>query len=1186
MRWIRILIPLLLWQAGLCQQAGPLLVVRQNKLCGLIDTTGQVVLPAMYDEIKPNLAFNLYLVHGSLGEAVFAAKSNNLITAFYDRIELVGESRFIVTRNNLSGVADDKGSILIPVSYINIFRASNGKFISSSGERITIFSRDGIAETSIVATEIKEIRGYLIFRSEDNLYGLTDGGGNIITPAEFTEFSENNGIIELRNSDSLIIFHTGYNRLVRYSNKVQVKFISDGLIPTDASPFYSAKTATGSKKWYSIFTDIALTVDLTDAFVYESRLKGYFVVNTGYMWLVDSLGNQKLDDKYESLSYFKGQQFVVQKSELKGIVDLDSGMVLEMAYRNIYLLADTIVDKKWIWAVNDEGARLMDNQFRIVNKGVFVFFQLVQGRGIIGGKSFTEWMLFDTNGNKVCDPLYSNIAALPGGLWRVFRDGGWGIMSAAGRELTEMKYDEITVGNIKVKCTFGNEVDFYRWNGTTLEPLVNYSNYRRLDIAGTQMLSLAPLMNGSGIFVWVRDSVMQKFGLMNTRIKQYSIPPTYDYVRYDPIRDISLTGIMGDTSCFTIGPLKFIGRLRFGVVDQTTSRIIAPNEYMFLYFNSFFDHYIDGDKNKITPFYNSDRNVTIGIDTTGKYRTLSYTGLSLSPDVEYISELRSSARAWRFDSCYVAEKKAAKTDARICSVSGLYTQISAFLRPMDEFTQSAVKSGRLNIYAVKPDSMQFQRGAGERRDPGFDKIINRSLTPMFVKKYSYVDLIERRGNAYCNMKTFTKQKRFSYIDSTGFAISDPVFIKALPFSEGLAVVKSGAKYGYINKEGTIVIENKFRKAASFSEGMAAVLEKGGKYGYINCNGDWVIEPAYREALAFREGLAPVKPANLFGYINESGTMVIQPSWLRANPFYNGTAVVYNKNGFGLIDQGGKRLLRCRYSRITPPDSNRIRFVSKGLMTFLVNEKGESVTKKSKSIVNAGDGYYSIKKGLKYVLVRSDGSVVAGFDADRPLVVGDDRVLVTRRNKFYYYDMAGRKLLGPYVKAAEFHLGCAVVSDQLEAYIIDKDGKKLYSAGRSRLSATGSFDDNGIAVIRRGSVFMLIDTAGHVRTRTMERPVYAGGHMYILKDDGAYLFNVQTGVSYNFSKWSEIALPSEGYFTVTSNGLYGVMDIFGRYDTNPQFTCIERVRQGIYRVSYGDKTGYMQFDGTIIWEPSR
>ncbi|MPM62470.1 hypothetical protein SDC9_109342 [bioreactor metagenome] len=523
---------------------------------------------------------------------------------------------------------------------------------------------------------------------------------------------------------------------------------------------------------------------------------------------------------------------------------------------------------------------------------------------------------------------------------------------------------------------------------------------------------------------------------------------------------------------------------------------------------------------------------------------------------------------------------------RICSVSGLYSQFREFLRPADVFTQDAVKNGRLNLYAIKPDSMQFQRGAGDRRDPGFGFVANSSRTPMFLKKYIYTDQIERNRDLYCNMKTFVRQKRFTFIDSSGYALTDPVFIKTFPFSEGLAVVKTGSKYGYINKEGEIVIKPKFRRAGSFSDGMAAVVEKGGKYGYINYDGEWVIEPEFREALAFREGLAPVKPANLFGYIDETGTVVIKPSWLRANPFYNGTAVVYNKNGFGLIDQTGKSILKCHFSRITPPDSNRNRFVTKGKVMFLVNEKGETISRKSKIILPAGCGYYSVKNGFKYTVIRTDGTVVAGFDSDRPLLVGDERVLVTRHNKYYYYNLAGEKLFGPYVKASEFNLGCAVVSEQLQSYIIDTDGNKLYQLTRSRLSAAGSFDDNGIAVIRSGSVFMLIDTAGHVRIRTMERPVYAGGHMYILKDEGTYLYNVQTKVSYTFSKWSEISQPSEGYFTVTSNGLYGVMDIFGRYDTEPQFTNIERVRQGIYKVSYGDKTGYLRFDGTVIWEPTR
>lgn len=1185
MRILQAILLLLLLKTGFCQQSGQLLIVRQSQNYGLIDTAGAVVLQPQFAEINHDRAFNVYVVTGPTGKAVFSPATSSLITGFYDDIVVISSERFIVTRGGMSGVADQNGELIIPLKYTSIRKAGNGKYFCLNGSSIVVYNSRGAFDVEIASDEVLEYCGFYIFKNRDFHFGVVSPNGAPVIDDKYDNYITANALIELRNNDSTAILHTASGKVIRFGANTRAKFLLEGINEIRATPFYSLYSGSG-RQWHSVYSDRKIELDLSEADITSTAIDDNFIVNTGYNWLLSKEGIPLTAQKYEELFYFRDSIFVIGMSGLRGLYKPGRGEILGPVYKSFRTMTDTVTGKRWTVALTDpDGYRLLDENFKQINDNLYYRLDMIDGRGIIAGVSFEKFMLLDTAGNRICDPLYSNIRPMPDGLWKVYNNGFCGVMNSRGNVLTELCYDEITLRNSRMKCARGGVMEFFSWDGSTLEPLLNFSNYRRLDVSGSQITSMAGTVNAPFSLAWRRDSVLKKFGLYDAVNDRYFVAPIYDYAKMDQLRDISLTGIFGDTSYFRMGPLTFMGRIHFGVIDHRTSRIIAPNEYLFIYFSQFLRRFIENNRNKTTPYYNSDRNFAVAIDTAGNWRTISYTGATYHPSVQFIDAMRGNAKVWRFDSCYVAEKKEKKTDKRICNVSAAFSPLTTFLCPADAYTIAALKNKKLFIFAPEADSLVLQKGLAGRLDPGLNEIPVGNARPLFVYKYSYQPILERQMQQYCNILTFVSRRMHYYIDSTGYVISDTVYSRAWPFTEDLAMVKKGSRYGYIDRQGNMVIENKFRKAASFSEGKAAATLKGGRFGYIGTDGEWLIEPAYREALNFSEGLAPVKPGNLFGYIDETGTVVIKPAWLRANPFINGTAVVFNKNGFGLINRSGKELLNCKYNRITPPDTNNNRIISRN-SSQLVNAEGEIITKKSKVISDAGEGYYSIKKGLGFVLIRSDGTEVCAFISDRPLQVGNDRVLVTKKSRLYYYNLAGNKLLGPYNKAASFAQNLAIVSTKDETYVIDTSGKIKLILYRSRLAATSSFDENGLATIRQGGLFKLIDKTGKEFYSGTTKPRYAGNKIYILHRDGYYLFNFQTGISYPFSKWSDISMPTCGRFIATANGIYGFSDVFGQYHVSPQFTRIERAQQGIYRVHYGDKTGYIRFDGTVIWELSR
>lgn len=165
------------------------------------------------------------------------------------------------------------------------------------------------------------------------------------------------------------------------------------------------------------------------------------------------------------------------------------------------------------------------------------------------------------------------------------------------------------------------------------------------------------------------------------------------------------------------------------------------------------------------------------------------------------------------------------------------------------------------------------------------------------------------------------------------------------FSEGLAVVRKGAKYGYIDKN-ELVIPLKFDNAKEFSEGLAVVAIREGntvmeklhnaKYGYIDKNGNVVINCQFRSAGNFKEGVAPVLssgPGFRWGYIDKTGQYVLEAKYFLAREFSEGLAPV-------AVDLGRSGFIDHQGNFVIPPQYSWAFCFSGGLARVVVGEKFE------------------------------------------------------------------------------------------------------------------------------------------------------------------------------------------------------------------------------------------------------
>ncbi|GHS85650.1 hypothetical protein AGMMS49957_02200 [Synergistales bacterium] len=173
---------------------------------------------------------------------------------------------------------------------------------------------------------------------------------------------------------------------------------------------------------------------------------------------------------------------------------------------------------------------------------------------------------------------------------------------------------------------------------------------------------------------------------------------------------------------------------------------------------------------------------------------------------------------------------------------------------------------------------------------------------------------------------------------------------AMPFSEGLAAVKSVDLWGYIDATGKEIIPptwkapevgrfsegfaftgnsfidttgqaafdgRAFERAHPFSEGLSAV-QSGGQWGFIDTAGRFAILPVYEDAGSFAFGLAPVRRNGLWGFVDKSGRLLITPRYIRAGTFgasaheSQARAAVEYDGKIGYIDKTGRFAVLPKY----------------------------------------------------------------------------------------------------------------------------------------------------------------------------------------------------------------------------------------------------------------------------------
>ncbi len=248
-------------------------------------------------------------------------------------------------------------------------------------------------------------------------------------------------------------------------------------------------------------------------------------------------------------------------------------------------------------------------------------------------------------------------------------------------------------------------------------------------------------------------------------------------------------------------------------------------------------------------------------------------------------------------------------------------------------------------------------------------------------------------------------KYFGYVKYDGTILSQPIFLEATEFNDGLAFVMNKQSRGYIDTNGKLVKEFKVGFGEIFSNNLAVVQDTTSHFGYLDKNFNIKIPLIYDYAHTFHNGFARVIKGASYGFIDTNGKEFIPTVFEMATDFNNGRAFISNsremdKTKWAIITTGGKILSDYIYSEITDY-SEGTAAVSIDSTWFYIDQNGDRIFQKEYDFCSSyidGIAYARVKtqgNNFRHGFIDFSGEFVFNLPTDAEVVVD------LRTNKLMY-----------------------------------------------------------------------------------------------------------------------------------------------------------------------------------------
>ncbi|MBO6517839.1 MAG: WG repeat-containing protein [Bacteroidia bacterium] len=203
--------------------------------------------------------------------------------------------------------------------------------------------------------------------------------------------------------------------------------------------------------------------------------------------------------------------------------------------------------------------------------------------------------------------------------------------------------------------------------------------------------------------------------------------------------------------------------------------------------------------------------------------------------------------------------------------------------------------------------------------------------------------IYTRRVAVYNGKKKRRLRGYQLFNVDGSQISDELYQRCYPFDMGVASVRSGSRrMDLVNTKGEVLAHNVVDKIYPFSENGYAQFKKSGGLGIVDTAGEIIIKPRFKKIYQGDSTFLALKNNTVWLFDRTGKQLTKIDKVTRFSEFNNGLAMVKHEKKIGYIDEQGRWQIKPTYKYATQFGKGvALVQTPKGYNT--INNFGETVT---------------------------------------------------------------------------------------------------------------------------------------------------------------------------------------------------------------------------------------------------
>ncbi len=848
--------------------------ITDNGRWGLLDGSGETLCKPTFDnigevdnDIIPLIKTETITVGGWRKETkeitkygLYNIDSNVLIPAEYDLCPELNTNFYKTTNNNLHGIVDLNGALILKPEWKNVY-FENGYYIFSK-----IIKKD---------------------YSQIEKFGIADVYGNIIFDANFDELKVfKKGLYKVRYNKSWALFKD--DGMVSKNFYDEINFVDNDLIKVsekDAEGYINeegrkiiltsngdtielpAKFSLGqkfekgiAKVWidgYENYIDeqfnvvinyngAPLTIETNVDYLISQDLNGnYIYVLNKQFGVLSNVGKLIIEAKYQSLSQDISNNYIFLSNERYGLFSKEGVLLIEAKYESLSPLAENryvaslSVDDKIICGVIDS------------NDNVILAFDYSSIK-VYGGripKSFWNW-----DGDYVTE----NIKQPTNSKHWLVRKNKYGLTDTVGKMCIQPECDDILEfehGFFVKKGNFWGILDDKY--SIICEP--KYSTITSID-------------NG----LWKVSIITSQ--TYNNKTEVFGILDPYGKVRLEPIYQF-----IGDVNDDRVVKGRAIINLKglLGLVDENYCILAEPQ----------YEHISEFKNGKATVNKHTFKQNMPGveivrgeIDINGVFTDISKIAKIEAHSASSTDETNSSFRIIdRLENGYVVIQK--NESSPIYQYCAVLDKDNTVILPYKYHMIKLLDNG---MYLIKEDDCYG--------------LLNKDFQEVVIPRYTYLQQIQNVFLASTDRNLFSSKKNVGLIDSSGNVILQFDYSAIESAVPGLLWIHKDQKIGVATTDGKILFTPQYGKVEKFINGFAKV-NNGYWYEYEEKSEAYSVIKTYRE---YSEGK--------WGLLNSEGALILPSIYDSISILGNDKIKVSKQIGgnhvvTGLANKEGKLLIR-------------------------------------------------------------------------------------------------------------------------------------------------------------------------------------------------------------------------------------------------------------------------------------